>query len=159
MVEIRENNPMKENKTPEVITVSMILEDLENGDDRNAIKSKYNLESWEIKQMFDHPKLKGKKAKKVKRLSFTFVDDTDSDVLPGQIDLEDAIETENQSMKDAAIDELNSRKIMDVQDQLQESMPMKFENVSEVQHESEVQNAIYTEGLEDRADQYNEKNY
>ena len=130
MVDIRENNPMKENKTPEVITVSMILEDLENGDDRTVIKSKYNLDAWEVKQMFDHPKLKGKKAKKVKRLSFSFV----------------------------------GRKIMDVQDQIQESTPnenmsMKFENVSEIQHESEVQDFIYKEDIEDRIDQHNEKSY
>ena len=62
--------------------------------------------------MFDHPILKGKKAKRVKKLSFNFVDDTvNTDVLPGQVDLEDAIE-----------DELNGRKQMDAQDQLQEAM-------------------------------------
>ena len=153
MVDIRENNPMKENKTPEVITVSMILEDLENGDDRTVIKSKYNLDAWEVKKMIDHPKLKGKKAKKVKRLSFSFVDDTVEEVNPNQIDIEDAI-----------ADELEGRKIMDVQDQIQESTPnenmsMKFENVSEIQHESEVQDFIYKEDIEDRIDQHNEKSY
>ena len=75
--------------------------------------------------MFDHPVLKGKKAKRVKKLSFTFVDDTvhtSPDVLPGQIDIEDAIQEEesNTSMKDAMIDELNGRIEMDVQDQSQE---------------------------------------
>ena len=96
MVDIRENNPMKENKTPEVITVSMILEDLENGDDRTVIKSKYNLDAWEVKQMFDHPVLKGKKAKRVKKLSFSFVDDTvNTDVLPGQTNLVDQIAEED----------------------------------------------------------------
>ena len=63
-------------ETPQTITVSMILEDLENGIDRNAIKEKYNLQAWEVKQMFEHPSLKGKKAKKVRKLSFNFVDDT-----------------------------------------------------------------------------------
>jgi hypothetical protein len=113
MVEIRENNNrMQEDTTPETITTSMILEDLESGIDRNGIKTKYNLETWEVKQMFDHPILKGKKAKRVKKLSFNFVDDTvNTDVLPGQVDLEDAIE-----------DELNGRKQMDAQDQLQEAM-------------------------------------
>jgi len=63
-------------ETPQTITVSMILEDLENGIDRNAIKEKYSLQAWEVKQMFEHPSLKGKKAKKVRKLSFNFVDDT-----------------------------------------------------------------------------------
>tara|TARA_R110002167_G_scaffold161817_1_gene358031 strand:- start:186 stop:584 length:399 start_codon:yes stop_codon:yes gene_type:complete len=116
MIDVRDNNlSTGEQKTPEVITITMILEDLDKGIDRTGIKTKYNLDSWEIKQMFDHPKLKGKKAKKIRRLSFNFVDDT---VLPGQIDLEDAIETENQSMKDVMIDEMNGRKTMDAQDQI-----------------------------------------
>lgn len=63
-------------ETPQTITISMILEDLDNGVDRNAIKEKYNLQAWEVKQMFEHPALKGKKAKKVRKLSFNFVDDT-----------------------------------------------------------------------------------
>jgi len=107
MVEMR-NNSQEKNETPEIITVSMILEDLENGEDRNAIKAKYNLQAWEVKQMFEHPSLKGKKAKRVKKLSFDFVDDT---VDENQIDLEDAIE-----------EELNGRRQMDAEDQLQETM-------------------------------------
>lgn len=67
------------NQTPQTITVSMILEDLDNGIDRTAIQAKYNLEKWEVTQMFQHPALKGKKAKKVRKLSFNFVDDTTSD--------------------------------------------------------------------------------
>ena len=122
MVEIRENNnQMQEdnNTTPETITTSMILDDLENGIDRTGIKAKYNLEAWEVKQMFDHPVLKGKKAKRVKKLSFTFVDDTvhtDPDVLPGQTNLIDAIEEANQETEESPImgdemaqDELESR--------------------------------------------------
>ena len=121
MVEIRENNnQMQEtNTTPETITTSMILEDLENGIDSTGIKAKYNLETWEVKQMFDHPVLKGKKAKRVKKLSFTFVDDTvhtDPDVLPGQTNLIDAIEEANQETEESPImgdemaqDELESR--------------------------------------------------
>ena len=67
--------------------------------------------------MFKHPALKGKKAKKVRKLSFDFVDDTD--ILPGQVDLEDAI-AEETSMKDAMIDEMNGRQEMDAQDQMNE---------------------------------------
>ena len=154
MIDVRDNNlSTGEQKTPEVITITMVLEDLDKGIDRTGIKTKYNLDSWEIKQMFDHPKLKGKKAKKIRRLSFNFVDDT---VLPGQIDLEDAIETENQSMKDVMIDEINGRKTMDAQDQLSEISAMKFEHVSEIQHESEIQEDLH---LEDSIDTHNERNY
>tara|TARA_R110002020_G_scaffold126458_1_gene284209 strand:- start:1241 stop:1663 length:423 start_codon:yes stop_codon:yes gene_type:complete len=126
MVEMRENTQTQENTnaTPETITTSMILEDLDSGIDRTGIKTKYNLETWEVKQMFDHPVLKGKKAKRVKRLSFSFVDDTvptNPDVLPGQVDLIEAIEeVENTSIKDAVIDEMNGRQEMDAQDQIQE---------------------------------------
>tara|TARA_R110001583_G_scaffold139584_1_gene291804 strand:- start:160 stop:636 length:477 start_codon:yes stop_codon:yes gene_type:complete len=130
MVDIRQENNHTQgaaSTTPETITISMILEDLDNGVDRTGIKAKYNLEAWEVKQMFDHPKLKGKKAKRVKKLSFSFIDDTSSDKLPGQIDLEDAIETENQSMKDVMIDEINGRKTMDAQDQVQSMGESKTE--------------------------------
>ena len=75
--------------TPETITTSMILEDLENGVDRTGIKEKYNLESWEVKQMFEHPALKGKKAKKIRKLSFTFVDDTTF----AEVDVDDTNQT------------------------------------------------------------------
>ena len=47
--------------TPTTITTSMILLDLENGIDRPGIKEKYNLEGWELTEMFKHPVLKGKK--------------------------------------------------------------------------------------------------
>ena len=51
-------------ETPQTITTSMILADLENGIDRPGIKAKYNLEGWELTEMFKHPVLKGKKASK-----------------------------------------------------------------------------------------------
>jgi hypothetical protein len=78
MIEARTNgeNQTPKATTPETITTSMIINDLENGIDRPGIKEKYGLETWEIAQMFKHPALKGKKARKVKRMSFNFVDDT-----------------------------------------------------------------------------------
>jgi len=66
----------QQTETPQTITISMILADLDNGIDRNGIKEKYSLDTWEVKQMFEHPNLKGKKAKKKRKLSFNFVDDT-----------------------------------------------------------------------------------
>ena len=82
MIEVRTaDEPKTETgQTPEKITTSMILNDLENGIDRNGIKEKYNLQAWEVKQMFEHPTLKGKKAKKKRKLSFEFVDDTENAV-------------------------------------------------------------------------------
>ena len=65
----------QQTETPQTITISMILADLDNGIDRNGIKDKYSLDTWEVKQMFEHPNLKGKKAKKKRKLSFKFVDD------------------------------------------------------------------------------------
>lgn len=121
MIEARTENHVAppQTTTPQRITISMILEDLENGTDRNGIREKYNLQAWEVTQMFKHPALKGKKAKKVRKLSFEFVDDTD--VLPGQVNMIDAIEeAENDSMKDAMIDEMNGRDEMDAQDQINE---------------------------------------
>ena len=76
-------------ETPTRITTTMILEDLENGISRDGIKEKYGLETWEVTQMFQHPALKGKKAKKVRKLSFEFVDDTQD---PNQTDIETIIE-------------------------------------------------------------------
>jgi hypothetical protein len=120
MVDIRENNQMQEKSTtPETITTSMILEDLENGIDRTGIKTKYNLEAWEVKQMFDHPVLKGKKAKRVKKLSFTFLDDT-VNTDPDQLDLEDAI-----------ADELEGRSKMDAQD-IEQTIREESEEADEI---------------------------
>ena len=81
MIEARTNpgEATQKNETPNTITVTMILEDLDNGTDRNGIKDKYGLQAWEVKQMFEHPALKGKKARKVRKLSFNFVDDTVTD--------------------------------------------------------------------------------
>ena len=82
MIEARTNNPgeaTQKNETPNTITVSMILEDLDNGIDRTGIQEKYGLEKWEVTQMFQHPALKGKKARKIRKLSFNFVDDTADD--------------------------------------------------------------------------------
>ena len=82
-------------ETPTQITTTMIINDLENGISREDIKTKYGLETWEVVQMFQHPTLKGKKAKKVRKLSFEFVDDSDEQVDPNQtsIPVEEALPT------------------------------------------------------------------
>jgi hypothetical protein len=100
-------------ETPTQITTTMIINDLENGISREDIKTKYGLETWEVVQMFQHPTLKGKKAKKVRKLSFEFVDDTLKDtsepqfsereeqveVDPNQVTLEQVIEEANDEVK------------------------------------------------------------
>ena len=101
MIEARTNNPgeaTQKNETPNTITVSMILEDLDNGIDRTAIQEKYGLEKWEVTQMFQHPALKGKKARKIRKLSFNFVDDTAAD--PNQTTIPDAIEEATPELSD-----------------------------------------------------------
>ena len=80
--------------TPARITTSMIIQDLDNGIDRNGIRDKYALQAWEVKQMFEQPTLKGKKAKKVRKLSFEFIDDTVEEVNTNQVTLDQAIERE-----------------------------------------------------------------
>lgn len=64
-------------ETPEVLTVSQILGDLDNGLDRKSIRSKYSLTIDEVKHLFEHPSLKGKRPKRaVKEIRFKLVDDT-----------------------------------------------------------------------------------
>tara|TARA_B110000211_G_scaffold125909_1_gene144954 strand:+ start:452 stop:826 length:375 start_codon:yes stop_codon:yes gene_type:complete len=96
-------------ETPTTITISMILEDLGNGIDRNGIKDKYSLEAWEVKQMFEHPNLKGKKAKKVRKLSFNFVDDTVADPNQTSIPVEEPDVHQEASMIIEATPELHEK--------------------------------------------------
>ena len=79
MIEARtdvEETYVEATTTPKTITTTMIIEDLDNGIDRDGIRTKYSLEKWEVAEMFKHPTLKVKKVKKARRLSFQFLDDT-----------------------------------------------------------------------------------
>ena len=134
--------------TPQNITTTMIIEDLENGIDRKGIQTKYSLEAWEVTEMFKHPVLKGKKVKKKRKLSFNFIDDTEHEmpcsVDPNQTTVEGVIkevigEQVHLRTKDAIEDpevytdeqkeqmngqaweeEIQGRQEMDAQDQLNE---------------------------------------
>ena len=80
--------------TPETISVSQLLKDLANGIGKKGMCEKYNVKKWELDEVFKHPKLKGKRPAHVKKLSFTFVDDTGTDpviVTPSDL-ISDAIE-------------------------------------------------------------------
>jgi hypothetical protein len=119
--------------TPQNITTSMIIEDLENGIDRKGIQTKYTLEAWEVTEMFKHPVLKGKKVKKKRKLSFNFVDDTEQYVDPAQTTVEGVIkevmgtvstitddytdEQKEQMNSEAYTEEIQGRQEMDAQDQ------------------------------------------
>ena len=94
MIETNEptNGQVVKQETPTRITTTMILEDLENGISRDGIKEKYSLETWMVTQLFQHPTLKGKKAKRVRKLPFEFVDDSAEQVDPNQTTIEGAIE-------------------------------------------------------------------
>ena len=109
MIEVRtadEPNTQTTGTKPGKITTSMIINDLENGIDRNGIKTKYNLEAWEVKQMFMHPTLKGKKAKKVRKLSFEFIDDTENSIDPNQTSI--PVDVKDGSTYQQAVNEIES---------------------------------------------------
>ena len=83
-----QQQPVESVDKPQRITTTMIINDLENGISRDGIQVKYSLEKWEVTQMFQHPVLKGKKAKKVRKLSFEFVDDSTDEVDPRQTSMD-----------------------------------------------------------------------
>ena len=69
------------------LTVNQILEDLQNGmtrtpsdkrysAERGSIMEKYNLSRYEVDMLFKHPKLKGRKTKTPREVTFTLIDDT-----------------------------------------------------------------------------------
>lgn len=94
MIEVRKeptNGTVVKQETPPKITTTQIIEDLENGINRDGIKEKYGLETWMVTQMFQHPTLKGRKAKKVRVLPFEFVDDTENTVDPNQTTIDDTV--------------------------------------------------------------------
>ena len=93
-------------ETPKTITTTMIIEDLDNGIDREGIRTKYNLEKWEVTQMFQHPTLKGKKAKKVRKLSFEFIDDTENAIDPNQTSI--PVDVKDGSTYQEAVNEIES---------------------------------------------------
>jgi hypothetical protein len=56
------------------ITISSVLNDLSNSMTREEIRDKYSLTNAQLKQVFSHPQLKGRKTKQVNVL-FELVDD------------------------------------------------------------------------------------
>lgn len=63
------------------IKISEILNDLTNGQTRQQIKEKYNLSTGQLKSVFSHPLLKGRKTKKVEQ-PIDLLDDISVDNTP-----------------------------------------------------------------------------
>lgn len=61
------------------ITISSVLNDLANSMTREEIRNKYSLTNAQLKQLFQHPQLKGRKTKQVNVL-FELVDDVTPEV-------------------------------------------------------------------------------
>ena len=107
-------NVTQKNETPTTITVSMILEDLDNGIDRTGIQEKYGLEKWEVTQMFQHPTLKGKKARKIRKLSFNFVDDTAADPNQTSIPMPDGSQIDELDAAEPSVEASMDTDLVDV---------------------------------------------
>ena len=61
---------------PITLTVTGIINDLNEGIDRDGIAIKYGLTKAEVTELFKHPKLTGLRARKKIPVRFTLVDDT-----------------------------------------------------------------------------------
>jgi hypothetical protein len=76
---IQQNPTVAQNATTEgpiVLTVTGIINDLNDGIDRDGIATKYGLSKSEVTELFKHPKLVGLRARKKIAVRFTLVDDT-----------------------------------------------------------------------------------
>ena len=81
------------------LTVTGIINDLNDGIDRDGIQAKYGLTKAEVTELFKHPKLSGLRARKKIPIRFTLIDDTiitksestSVEADPNQMDLMDAI--------------------------------------------------------------------
>ena len=65
---------------PPKVKVSEVLAMLESGKDRKDIAAHYGLNANQTKDLFNHPKLKGKKTKKDYSSAYVLEDDTDDSV-------------------------------------------------------------------------------
>lgn len=137
--------------TPMTITTSMILLDLENGIDRPGIRTKYDLEAWELTEMFKHPVLKGKKASRKRKMSFSFVDDTVTEVSTTQVDLVQSIEEAefaHEELEDSIIDVAAA---VDFNNVSEDDMEVDGEEDYREQYETEVEaeeTSTYSEGFD-----------
>lgn len=83
---------MTTSNVPIVITVSGVLDDLKNGLTRDEIGTKYGLNKTQVKDLFQHPKLKNKKTIKPKVLPFILEDDTMEETSTNQLSMQDELD-------------------------------------------------------------------
>tara|TARA_B100000963_G_scaffold350597_1_gene361051 strand:+ start:109 stop:486 length:378 start_codon:yes stop_codon:yes gene_type:complete len=83
---IESTNEVEQTETPKTLTVSQLLEDLDNGIDRKDIRKKYGLTQAEAKAIFSHPKLQGRRVKRAKVTRIQLIDDTEM-TNPNQISI------------------------------------------------------------------------
>ncbi|MCK4521791.1 MAG: hypothetical protein KAU20_04405 [Nanoarchaeota archaeon] len=74
------------------LTVSGILNDLNEGLSRPNIQAKYNLSGKDMKDLFSHPKLKGRKTKPAP--SFVLTDDTPDEEVAAAIEVVEEVTEE-----------------------------------------------------------------
>lgn len=85
-------NQEQENKV--VLTISSILECLDNGMTREEIAEHFGISMKEVRQHFKHPKLKGRKPKKP--MTSVLVDDTEEDIIVSEEEITGNLEFDNQ---------------------------------------------------------------
>jgi hypothetical protein len=85
---------------PITLTVTGIINDLNEGIDRDGIATKYGLTKAEVTELFKHPKLTGLRARKKIPVRFTLVDDT---VIPAS-----SVEADPNQMTIMDLDGVNS---------------------------------------------------
>jgi hypothetical protein len=142
-------NVDKATVTPETISVNDLLKDLANGIGKKGMCDKYNVKKWELDEVFKHPALKGKRPAHIKKLSFTFVDDTGeqsievtpsdliSETFPHSMDdvCDEPIIDPNQVTLEQAIDEA-IESVGEIKNQMQETQDAIIDMLSPTQFET-----------------------
>ena len=159
-------NVEKATVTPEAISVNDLLKDLANGIGKKGMCDKYNVKKWELDEVFKHPALKGKRPAHVKKLSFTFVDDTGeqpievtpsdliSETLPHSIDdvCDEPIIDPNQVTLEQAIDEA-IESVGEIKTQMQETQDAIIDMLSPTETETPEETIAMVNGPIDEDDE------
>ena len=155
--------------TPETISVNDLLKDLANGIGKKGMCDKYNVKKWELDEVFKHPALKGKRPAHVKKLSFTFVDDTGeqpievtpndliSETFPHSMDdvCDETIIDPNQVTLEQAIDEA-IESVGEIKTQMQETQDAIIDMLSPTETETPEETIAMVNGPIDDEDELGE---
>ena len=130
---------------------------------------KYNVKKWELDEVFKHPALKGKRPAHVKKLSFTFVDDTGeqpievtpndliSETFPHSMDdvCDETIIDPNQVTLEQAIDEA-IESVGEIKTQMQETQDAIIDMLSPTETETPEETIAMVNGPIDDEDELGE---